>query len=724
MVCVGILAFSVASRSFITGFIAVPVTASAWFVFRNTFQSPFPRWALNTLLIAALLSLVQGFTGELSDVVPAVGQYIVYLQFIKLFESRNPRDQGQLIALSLILTVGSVLTSVTIDLGIMLLVYLPLAFYTIVLFQLFAGYWRQSNLASKDQADYERASKRVRQKRLPKTAVRSVRRLVILSTTAILVMASAIFVVIPRVGEGFLGSLPEPRGRAMTGFNDSIQLGSTTNINESLATVFEVRVFPNNQDRQILPLDSARYLLRGSVLDYYEQSSRTWTRVTSQAASSFKVGSGIYRGTGIQMPSSLTRSRFEFNVPIASGRNLFLPWWAVGISIESNPPFYYSARDGIAGLASSIRSLNYNVLAVVDQAGSFQMPDELDQSYLRKHQKLENPFAEGPVRELAMRIAPALIEQRDLQIDSHPNDREIAEVFRSYLEQEYSYTLEPPPVPADIDPIEYFLFDGKQGHCEYFASALAALCRSVGIHARVAVGYVATEYDRDREVFVVRERHAHAWTDVRVSPGRWVEIDPSPRETLETYHAPPKTILSRIQDFIETIDMFWIDSIVAFDDSRQREIISTARDRELMADIAKAIGQGPTEDTPRKSPLAYFAQVTAIILAITASLILVRSLAKQWKSKTQDVAVIEPIEAYRKAIKLLERSGFPKPVGLPPHRHADCIRDSMPDAARAFDRVIVHMYQVAFNSSPEREEANAALRDLESELQRQERLHA
>lgn len=79
------------------------------------------------------------------------------------------------------------------------------------------------------------------------------------------------------------------------------------------------------------------------------------------------------------------------------------------------------------------------------------------------------------------------------------------------------------------DAIEAFLFDLRRGYCEQFAGSFAAMARSVGLPARVAVGFTQGEVDPDRPgVYVVRGEHAHAWPEVYFAGTGWVGFEPTP----------------------------------------------------------------------------------------------------------------------------------------------------------------------------------------------------
>lgn len=87
--------------------------------------------------------------------------------------------------------------------------------------------------------------------------------------------------------------------------------------------------------------------------------------------------------------------------------------------------------------------------------------------------------------------------------------------------------------PVGEDPVLHFLEQSKRGHCEYFASALALLARSLGIPARVVGGYRVLERNGLGGYDVVRERHAHAWVEAWVEGRGWVTVDPTPAAALD-----------------------------------------------------------------------------------------------------------------------------------------------------------------------------------------------
>lgn len=114
---------------------------------------------------------------------------------------------------------------------------------------------------------------------------------------------------------------------------------------------------------------------------------------------------------------------------------------------------------------------------------------------------------------------------------------------RAYLSQTASYTLTPGDTPAGKDFVSYFLKENKKGYCVHFASAGAVLLRAMGIPARYAEGYLATEEDlraKGSDGFsAVREDHAHAWVEVYIPGYGWIPKEMTPGFSPAAAPEPP-----------------------------------------------------------------------------------------------------------------------------------------------------------------------------------------
>ena len=107
----------------------------------------------------------------------------------------------------------------------------------------------------------------------------------------------------------------------------------------------------------------------------------------------------------------------------------------------------------------------------------------------------------------------------------NPYDKAYAITRWLRINIDYSRTI--PPIPSGADPMEWFLFDGQTGFCNYYATAQVLMLRSLGIPARMAVGYAEGEYNSQTETFTVQKRDSHAWPEVYFEDYGWVVFEPT-----------------------------------------------------------------------------------------------------------------------------------------------------------------------------------------------------
>lgn len=112
-----------------------------------------------------------------------------------------------------------------------------------------------------------------------------------------------------------------------------------------------------------------------------------------------------------------------------------------------------------------------------------------------------------------------------------------------------------------VTPLANFLQKTHSGHCEYFAAATTLLLRQAGIPARYAVGYAVQEQDRSGALYLVRERHGHAWC-LYFAGGRWHELDTTPAGWVDAENADA-SLFEPLTDFLAALRFrveAWLDA--------------------------------------------------------------------------------------------------------------------------------------------------------------------
>ncbi len=117
-----------------------------------------------------------------------------------------------------------------------------------------------------------------------------------------------------------------------------------------------------------------------------------------------------------------------------------------------------------------------------------------------------------------------------------------AQAITDWLRANITYDQEIAAPPPNVEPVDYLLFVSRRGYCNYYASAEVLLLRSLGIPARLAVGFAQGEVDPETGVYHVLENNAHAWPEVFFPNYGWVEFEPTASEPpLVRPERPPET---------------------------------------------------------------------------------------------------------------------------------------------------------------------------------------
>jgi len=163
-----------------------------------------------------------------------------------------------------------------------------------------------------------------------------------------------------------------------------------------------------------------------------------------------------------------------------------------------------------------------------------------------------------------------------------PLDPVIAQNICTYLQRNFTYTLDlsdASKIGEDRDPLVAFLYDFKRGHCEYFAGSMALMCQSLGMQARVVVGFKCDEYNPMLQKYVVRQSMAHAWVEVLDPKGEWETYDPTSGRGDDDVKSNAGLWRHTIQ-FFQFLEYTWADSVVAYDRDSRANLISNV-DRSL-----------------------------------------------------------------------------------------------------------------------------------------------
>lgn len=168
------------------------------------------------------------------------------------------------------------------------------------------------------------------------------------------------------------------------------------------------------------------------------------------------------------------------------------------------------------------RGESYNVTAFIPAA----TPDELRQAGQQYPDWVISQYLQVPVSlpGRVAELADSIVGRAQAQ---NVYDRAMA--IEDYL-RTYPVDYEVGDAPPGSDSVDYFLFDSRRGYFDYHASAMVVMLRTLGVPARLAVGFVADESDlnQDSGAYVLRDRNSYAWAEVYFPKYGWLPLNPTP----------------------------------------------------------------------------------------------------------------------------------------------------------------------------------------------------
>lgn len=516
------------------------------------------RLVLNAgVALVGVVLLVRFFTTD-QELLIALGHYVTLIQLCKLFERKGDRDYVQMLVMSMLLVLAGAMICQELLFAIMGLMYVAFLSYTAMVLTI-----KRSLLSAA----------RSRGGPVPPGAGGHWPRWALWSRlavvlTALLATGVVVFLISPREAGGSARTLRRT-GRARSGFAETVRLGQPRRIYLSDRVVMYVGRY--DPAGRAVGAGGGLYL-RGRVFDEYVDSR--WVKpIRSRRLSAIQAPGDILARTvreEVSMVPSLLPVAFAsypaVNVtsPDATVRRLDELEYELRASPRLDRPIHYTAY--VLPGALSARERQY----VAHMRG-------------RRSRSLEAHRVEAAPRvvSLARRWCTDLLARHRSAGNAAargPLDLAIARRIAGRLKQRCRYTLDLSGADPDRDGVEDFLFSLRRGHCEYFASALTVMCRALDVRARLATGFRPSEYDAASRRHVVRERSAHAWTEVYTPQTDWTVVDATPGERFEP---APQTAwgrwLSGLTNTWTSWEFAWYEKVIGYDDDTRRELAGRVR---------------------------------------------------------------------------------------------------------------------------------------------------
>jgi protein-glutamine gamma-glutamyltransferase len=506
------------------------------------------RWT-NVLTLVYVLVYVVDYFFVSRGFLGATVHLALFVMVVRLFSLRGTRDHYMLAALSF----GMVLAASVLTVGSVFLfsfaIFLLVAIITFVLMEM-----RHSISEEPAHArDADVSATAIAARSIADSNQRMAHSLLAVAPALMLMVLAGsflIFFLLPRVSSRYLSAYA-PTSDVSTGFSDRVQLGRIGQIQQSNAVVMHIEIQNDMQGAYDLKW-------RGIALSSFD--GRAWTNNYEQTALRPSSDGSYQLAPYVAMRNALPRRTIHYRVLMEPlGTNVFF-------------------------LAERAQSLTGNFRQVSMDAGGSVYDLDADHPITRYDAESLLSQPDGDELRLAPNLAPRGMEQYlklpslDVRISklaqdvtaAAPTNYDKAVVIERYLSTHFGYTLElPRSLPRD--PLANFLFERKKGHCEYFASSMAVMLRSLRIPSRIVTGFRGGEFNDLTGQYVVRASDAHSWVEAYFPGSGWISFDPTPAG-----NAPTHTGWSRMQLYVDAAASFWREWIVNYDASHQRSLGKSA----------------------------------------------------------------------------------------------------------------------------------------------------
>ena len=467
----------------------------------------------------------------------------------------------------------------------------------------------------------------------------------------ILVLSFALFLVIPRtLGSSSISPL---RGNYAVGFSNEVNLGNTGAVQLDHTPVMRIK------ETSGATLEKLKW--RGLGLRYF--SGTRWSNPSPQDHV-VEPNKGQYL---LRAPSRRNergrRIRYEVTLEPMPVPALFL----AGEPEQISGPFRslrVTDTDSYQVQRSRYQPLRYEAQSWV-RGEAFQRAANVAELFTRKFRGkyLQLPKLDPRVATLAQQISGG--SQAPLRQ---------AGLIEQHLRERFGYTLDLPDTKVD-DPLAHFLFERREGHCEYFASAMTVMLRTLGIPARLVNGFLGGIYNPLSGEQVVRSSDAHSWVEAYIPGHGWLTFDPTPPSP----HAAMGFWVMQFWMYWDALDSSWGTWVLDYDHNRQLSLAQDMRGRSQLAAVtilssiqagrqwaarmwAAAASAFEPPGTQRHTGWLVLLGLIAAVVALAFGLPrLAPLLARVYRRRRVEAGhgrISDATYFYEQALRILERRGF------------------------------------------------------------------
>jgi transglutaminase-like putative cysteine protease len=464
-------------------------------------------------------------------------------------------------------------------------------------------------------------------------------------TAGILLLTVMLFVALPRTANAAFRRL-RPAGYHLSGFSSEVTLGQVGEIQKDSQPVMHVKPYWH----AAMLVSDLKW--RGAALSHFD--GKTWTDKSQDGKAMLPNRNPLTLADEAQRSRrDGTRLLYRVDLSLSDSDALFIAGIPEFLNIE-RARVVRTATDSYRMGALAGENIRYEVSSFVPhgvQAARATL------SAAQRARYLQLPLVDPRIEELARTWAgDGTVLARSAQVERH-------------LRTEFGYSLEMPKGVSN-DPLADFLFVRRKGHCEYFASAMAVMLRSLGIPARIANGFQSGTYNPVSEMYVIRASDAHSWVEAYDQAEGWVTFDPTPSAPRQTGYA----LFTKAGMYLDAAETFWQEWVVNYDLGRQITLAGKLEERTRRLQLSM---QWLDFEAWKAGAKRYGVWVVGLVVLGVVLFVLRKSLPRlRWRVGAGTVSSVEATILYERMLRALKRRGFQKPPWFTPGEFAMTLPES------------------------------------------------
>jgi transglutaminase-like putative cysteine protease len=576
------------------------------------------------------------------EFVPATVHLVFFLAVTKLLTASSERDYSLVKVVAFLELLAASIVSGSLNFFVFLGLFIVLAVATFT-----SGEIRRS---SRNPARLVRTGLRAANWRLAG--------LTVCTAIGILVLTGGMFFILPRTARAAFQRLA-PEQYRLQGFSNEVVLGELGDIKTSKIPIMRVRKV-DAQSGPGLPRFSelaANLKWRGTALSQFD--GRRWSNPIPPRGERTLPTTPFMRliEDEDRPPATVSRLNYEVHMQDTSSNVLFFA--GVPEFLQVNSPFITRSPAGSYRVPPALpRSVSYTVYSYLPSPDGEISRRPLDP--IERVGYLQLPPMDPSVAGLAAEwTAGARTAARQ------------AEAIETHLRKDFHYSLQQPKSPP-ADPIADFLFRRRQGHCEYFASAMAVMLRTIGIPSRVVTGFQSGEFNPVSGWLVIRASDAHSWVEAWLPQRGWTVFDPTPPDP----NAGVVTAWTKLGYYLDAAETFWQEWILNYNLERQIQF-ALKMQTSTRSGLNWMDGFSLSFERARRAAMTFFqrwgASLAICLIILALGIYLGPRIRTMWTTRRR-VLRVQRGEAqasdatllYNRMLDLLSRKGIEKPAWLTP----------------------------------------------------------